>query len=188
VTVARTVSDRLRYRYVDDEVIERAGEWAEPAPGFVGGVEVRRPLIDRMLGRVAAPGSAPVASASAAGRTLPGDEELRGLIKAVLSSMAGAGSVVIVSHAASFALGGSDVLRVLVTASAETRAQRLAAERKLDHRAAQRLVKEEDLGRARYLKQFYGVKRELPTHFDVVVNTDTLAPERAGELIVAAAG
>ena len=98
------------------------------------------------------------------------------------------GSVVIASHAASFALSGEGVLRVLVTASAATRAQRLSSTKNVDSRAAERLVKQEDAGRADYLKRFYAIERELPTHFDLVVNTDVLTPERAADVVVAAAG
>ena len=168
-------------------MIEQAGEWIDLAPGFIGDVERRRPLIDRMLGRVVSPTAAPVVPAERDGRILPGDDELRALIKQVLASIAGQGSVVIASHAASFALSGQDVLRVFVTASENTRARRLADERGVDARSAARLVKQEDAGRAGYLKQFYGIDRELPTHFDLVVNTDLLSLDRASEVVAVAA-
>lgn len=182
------MAGRLAYRFVDDEVIEQAGEWAEIAPAFVGDVERRKPLMDRVLGRLVDPTAAPVVPTRLEGRVLPGDPELRMLIKQVLASLADNGSVVIASHAASFALSGRDVLRVLVTASPERRADRLSAARGVDHRAAKRLVKREDAGRAEYLKRFYGIERELPTHFDVVVNTDVLTVDQVTEVIVAAAG
>jgi cytidylate kinase len=169
-------------------VIEQAGEWAELAPAFVADVERRRPLMDRVLGHLVEPTSGPVVPAQREGRMLPGDPELRALIKQVLASIADSGSVVIVSHAASFALTGRDVLRALVTASPETRAARLSETNGIDLRAAARLVKREDSGRAEYLKRFYGVERELPTHFDVVVNTDVFTVERAGAVIVSVAG
>jgi cytidylate kinase len=54
--------------------------------------------------------------------------------------------------------------------------------------AAERQIKQSDAGRADYLKRFYGVAQELPTHFDVVVNTDVLPSERACDVVVAAAG
>ena len=169
-------------------MIEQAGEWAELAPAFVADVERRKPLMDRVLGRLADPTAAPVVPARPAGRVLPGDPELRTLIKQVLASLADRGSVVIASHAASFALGGRDVLRVLVTASPETRADRLLAARSIDDREADRLVKREDAGRAGYLKRFYGIERELPTHYDIVVNTDILTLHQASNAIIAAAG
>jgi cytidylate kinase len=182
------VAERLAYRYVDDEVIEQAGEWADLAPAFVAEAERRKPLMDRMFGRLAERPPTPGLVATQAGRSLPSDSDLQVLIKQVLASIAEEGSVVIVSHAASFALTGEGVLRVMVTASAETRARRLLATKNVDSRAAVRLVKQEDAGRADYLKRFYAIERELPTHFDLVVNTDVLTSERAAEVVVAATG
>ena len=38
-------------------------------------------------------------------------------------------------------------------------------------------------------EQFHNaIERELPTHFDLVVNTDVVTPERAADVIVAAVG
>jgi hypothetical protein len=182
------VAERLGYRYVDDEVIEQAGEWAELAPAFVADAERRKPLMDRMLGRLGESPSTSRLPVGQGGRSLPTDSDLQVLIKQVLASIADEGSVVIASHAASFALSGEGVLRVLVTASAETRAQRLSSAKNVDSRAAERLVKQEDAGRADYLKRFYAIEREVPTHFDLVVNTDVLTPERAAGVVVAAAG
>ena len=87
------------------------------------------------------------------------------------------------------ALGGRDgVLRVLVTASPETRARRVGDAAGLDERQAGRMVKDADAARADYLKRFYKVERELPTHYDLVVNTDVLGEEQAASLVVHAAG
>lgn len=142
--------------------------------------------MERVLG-IGQPPTSPV-PVKAEGRTLPGDTELRSLIKQVLTSLARQGSMVIVSHAASFALSGPDVLRVFITGSPESRARRLAAERGLNARDATRQIEQEDRNRADYLRRFYDVRSELPTHYDLVVSTDVLAPERAGEVIVAACG
>jgi len=77
-----------------------------------------------------------------------------------------------------------DVLRVPVTASPGTRARRVAAAGDLDEQKAAAVVADEDAARAAYLKRFYSVEREAPTHYDVVVNTDTVPPEKAVELVV----
>jgi cytidylate kinase len=47
-------------------------------------------------------------------------------------------------------------------------------------------VKDADAARRDYLKRFYGVDEELPTHYDLVVNTDVLSVERAADLIAQA--
>lgn len=77
---------------------------------------------------------------------------------------------------------------MLVTASPETRARRIAEARGLDESEAAKVVKDEDAARADYLKRFYKLDRELPTHYDLVVNTDVLGPDRASELVVSLAG
>jgi hypothetical protein len=184
--VGRAVAAGLGFRYVDNEVISEAAEWADLDPAFVADAERRKPLVARLLGGIAQEGSAPRLGSGDAARALPSDADMRQLIVAAVSSFARQGSVVIVAHAASFAVGSEEVLRVLVTASPETRIKRIAGERSTDDRDAARLVKAEDAGRADYLKRFYGVDRELPTHFDIVVNTDVLAPADAAKVIMAA--
>lgn len=186
--VAHAVADRLGFRYVDEEVISEAAEWADLDPAHVAGAERRRSFVSRMLGGFGDPGSSPrLPTGDAGGRAMPGEADIRRLIASALGSFADQGSVVIVAHAASFALADKGALRVLVTASPDTRTARVAAERGVDERAAARMLKDEDAGRADYLKRFYSVDRERPTDFDVVVNTDVLSPADAAEVIVAAA-
>jgi len=95
--------------------------------------------------------------------------------------------VVIVSHAASYALGGNlDVLRVLVTASPATRADRLA-QAAIEGKKAAKLIAESDAARAAYVKRFYGVGDELSTHYDIVLNSDSLPIELMSDLVARAA-
>jgi cytidylate kinase len=111
------------------------------------------------------------------------------LIRAAIHEVAQAGAAVIVAHAASMALAGSEgVLRVLVTASPAVRAARLVAAQGLEQAPAEAAVASSDRERRDYLKRFYSVKEELPTHYDLVVNTDVLSAEQAAAIIVAAAG
>ena len=113
---------------------------------------------------------------------------LRLLIRAAIHEVARAGQVVIVAHAASMALAGAEgVLRVLVTASTEVRAKRLAMAEGLVVAAAEAAIAASDLERRDDLKRFYGVKEELPTHYDVVINTDVFTAEQAAAIVVATA-
>jgi cytidylate kinase len=66
------------------------------------------------------------------------------------------------------------------------RAARLADELGLSGEEARELVREGDRARADYLKRFYDVKEELPTHYDLVVSTDVLQPEEAARLVLGA--
>jgi cytidylate kinase len=64
---------------------------------------------------------------------------------------------------------------------------RLAEEEQIDAERARRVVKASDAGRADYLKRFYGITDELPTHYDLVINTDALSFGAAAALISQAA-
>ena len=66
-------------------------------------------------------------------------------------------------------------------------ARRLAEEQSIDQGEAKKLVSRGDAGRADYLKRFYGTSAELPTHYDIVINTDRITPEDATALILGAA-
>src|SRR6185437_13790207 len=184
--VGRTVAERLGFDYVDNEVIAEAAEWGELDPAFVADAERRKPFVARLLGGIVEQSSAPRLPTGEAARALPSDADLRHMIVTAVGSFVSRGSVVIVAHAASFAVRNGEALRVFVTASPETRAKRLAAEGDVDDKQAARMIKDEDAGRATYLKRFYGVEEELPTHFDLVVNTDALTPDDAANVILAA--
>ena len=115
--------------------------------------------------------------------------DVRALIRETIHETAARGDVVIVAHAAAFALAGrDDLLRVLVTAPVRTRTRRLAEARGGDQAQAAKELKRSDEARAAYLKTFYDIERELPTHYDVVLNTEVLEPDAAADVIARAAG
>jgi len=74
-----------------------------------------------------------------------------------------------------------------VTASPDTRVARLVSAKGLEQAEGARAVNDSDAGRADYLKRFYGISEESPTHYDLVVNTDALSVEQAAGLISMAA-
>ena len=115
-------------------------------------------------------------------------QDHRALIREVIAETADQGEVVIVAHAASMALAGRDsVLRVLVTASTETRAGRLAKAGRLSDADAAKLVRETDRARVDYFKRFYRISHEEPTHYDLVINTDVLTVDQTVGIIASAA-
>jgi len=185
--VGRLVAEQLGLRYVDDEVIGEAADWAGLDPAFVADAERRKSFASRLLGEIGGQGTTRLATGEAV-RALPSDADLRALITDAVSSVVRQGGAVIVAHAASFAVTPSEALRVFVTASPSTRGERLARERKLGAGEAEQALRSEDAARADYLKRFYGVERELPTHYDLVVNTDALSPAAAAAVVAAAVG
>jgi Cytidylate kinase-like family len=156
----------------------------------IADVERRKAVLARMLDSLAErPFPATAAGLSGRGATTenlgPSPDLLRGLIRNALWESAERGNAVLVAHAASLALANrTDVLRVWVTASPETRARRLAEAEDIGEAEAKKLVASGDANRADYLKRFYGASAELPTHYDIVLNTDRVAPEDAALLIL----
>ena len=190
--VGPIVARELGFQVVNEQIVAQAAQEAGVTAEVVANVERRKSVLTRMfesLGEIGPAGAAGVSGyAPIYEDQSPDREALRGLIRSVLEESAERGNAVIVAHAASLALGGKpDVLRVLITASPETRARRLAEEQNLGEGEAKKLISRGDAGRADYLKRFYGASAELPTHYDLVINTDRVTPEDAAELILGAA-
>jgi len=185
--IGRMTSERLGFVYVDEEIIARAAARGDIDPETVADEERRKSLIANMLAAMAQGGPGFGAPPVEIVSDLPSSAEVRSLIRDAIEEVAGKGNAVIVAHAASHALGrGSGALRVLITASPETRAARLAEAQGLERSQAEKEIKSSDAARADYLKRFYETK-ELPTDYDLVLNTDALSVDRAADLIVYAA-
>jgi cytidylate kinase len=190
--IAPLVARRLGLRLVDEQIVARAAEQAGVEAEVVADVEQRRSLIDRLIDYL--PPTAAGASAFTAYVPLdvpeptPASDELRGLIQSAIEEIADRGPAVIVSHATSVALGRRDgTLRVLITGSEEERRARFGEALGVSEREAGKLLARGDANRADYFKRFYGVGAELPTHYDLVLNTDRLTPEEAADIVVHAA-
>jgi cytidylate kinase len=185
---ARVIAERLGYRLIDEDIIARAAVEADVDKDVIADVERRKSRLTRLL-----EGLGPASMAGGAMMMLPdqvdyarfASHELRGLIRSAIEETARDGKVVIVAHAASLALASrNDVLRVLITASTEARQRRLAESLDVDEKEAARLIKRSDAGRADYIKRFYGIAAEEPTHYDLVISTERLAPDDAARLVV----
>ena len=189
--IGKLVAERLRFTYADEEVVARAAARGGIDAGSVADEESRKSRAARVLDALALTGDLGfVAGVSprAGNDEVVGGPEIRALIRETIEHMAAQGNVVIVAHAASHALpAGSDVLRVLVTASPDVRAKRVGDSEGLDRSGAARAVKKSDAARHDYLRRFYDLKDELPTQYDLVVNTDALSGDRAVQLIAFAA-
>lgn len=188
------VAQLLEFGYVDEQIITIAAEKRGVDPTVIADAEKRKSLVARVLEGL---GEGAATNAIGSGPMwIPDDSselvrshDLRTLIVDAIRETATRGNVVIVAHAASFALAGrSDLLRVLVTAPLEVRIQRIARLPELDEAQAAKEVRRSDAARADYLKRFYGVDDELPTHYDLVVNTELLEPQVAADMIARAAG
>lgn len=195
--IGHAVAERLGLRYVNEEIILEAARLARVDPEVVAAAEQKQSFWSRLLDSLSAAQEAigPAALAGFAVATAPeigsyraDKEDLRSLIRAAIHEVAKDGNAVIVAHAASLALAGKPgVLRVLVTAPDEIRRRRIAAERSLSAEDAEDAITRGDNARRDYMQKFYDVDAELPTHYDIVLNTEVLTPAHATALIVAAA-
>jgi cytidylate kinase len=188
-TVGRVVAERLGLQYIDEEVIARAAERGGVEEDQLVDAEERKSRIRRVIELLTDAGTAAGApGAEPASVRAEREQQQRALIRAVIEEIAAEGNAVIVAHAASMALAGTEgILRVLVTASPEERVRRLVETEDVGNADAARQVRESDQARADYFRHFYGVGQELPTHYDLVVNTDLLGAEQAAEIVVHAA-
>jgi CMP/dCMP kinase len=199
-SIGQAVAQRLDFRYVDEQIIKKAAQQAQVDPALVAATEHRQPLLKRLLDKM--PTGAGLASTVTLATGVPVDafvpssgsyradsSDLRALIRATIHEVASAGRAVIVAHAASIALGSMEgVLRVLVTASPDTRVRRLAEAERISETEAERRIAAFDRERREYFRRFYSVDEELPTHYDLVINTDVLKPTDASAVITAVAG
>jgi len=188
--VGKAVAEHLGYLYVDEEIVGRAAAQGGLEPRDVADEELRKSFARRLLESLAEGGGdalmlgAPVAAAMEGVRPA----EIRDLIRETVVQTAGHGNVVIVAHAASYAIEcGPRTLRVFVTSSPATRAERVGATEGIDEGRAAGMIKDSDAGRRDYLKRFYSVDRESPTDYDLVINTDLISTEQAAELVIRAA-
>jgi cytidylate kinase len=187
--IGKLVAERLGYLYLDEDIVAWAAAEGGLEPGDIADEERRKSFASRLLETFAQGGGDAWTLAAAHGMEVVRPADIRALIRETLVQTAARGNVVIVSHAASYALErGTDTLRVLVTASPKTREERVAAAAESGERTqAARVIRDSDAGRRDYLKRFYSVDSESPTDYDLVVNTDQLSTERAAEIVLRAA-
>ena len=183
---------RLGFRYVDDEVIAVAADRAGLDPSVLAAAERHKSVLARLIDALVAAPAPSKGYIGAAQDSYYGEdvspptaavpaESLRRFIQEAIVEIARRGQMVIVAHAASFALAGkAEVLRVHVMASHRTRLTRLWLPNKLvSEEEYAKAIAESDHQRRQYLARFYDVDQESPTDYDLVINTDMLGIEQA---------
>jgi len=191
--VGQAVADVLGFQLVDEEILQQAADASGVSVEELADAERRTKFIDGLIWNLAISGGAGSMMSLGASGVIdvgggPDPKSLRALIQTAIHETAERGEVVIVSHGASHALTDRDgVLRVLVTASPETRAARVAQADSIDDKKASKVVADSDARRAQFLRRFYGVADERPTHYDLVLNSDTLSFQLMSDIVVRAA-
>ena len=162
--IGRAVAQELGFRYADEEIIIRAAEKAGVSPQTVAEKEHTRGSSRAYL----RPGHVRLRTEQGViYRGIVGESRsaYHALIVRVIREIGAEGGVVIVAHAASVPLSGmKGLLRSFITAPRETRVARLVRESKMAEAEARKAVEESDRQRREYLRRFYDVREELPTH------------------------
>ena len=183
-SVGRDVARELGFGYLNEAIVAQVARDQGMDLGTVAGAEQRKSFLTRVaeaMARVSIDGMSPDPSVYDANQS----EMLLPLIRDAVRDAAGRGSVVLAAHAACYACAGRpDVLRVCVTAPLPVRASRVAAARGITDKEAARWLHDSDAGRASYLKRVYDVSEESPADYDLVINTERLAPDAAARLIL----
>src|SRR2546430_15324045 len=181
--IGQLVAERLGYLYLDADIVARAAAEGGLEPRDIASEERRQPRASRLLETFAEGGGDAWTLGAAHGMEVLRPADIRALIRETIVQPAARGKVVIVSHAASYALErGPDTLRVFVTASPKTREERIAVAADGGERTqAASVIKDSDAGPRDYLKRFYSIDSEAPTAHELVVNTDQLSSGQAAE-------
>lgn len=187
-TIASDVAKALGHRIVDEEIVVRAAQRRNLSPAEVASVERRKSFLASMVSDITDSG-ADVINFIANPKVPAPTDDMRQLIREAIMETAEEGNVVIVAHAASYALARrKGVLRVLITGSDFARVNKwLPTSGGKSPREAEEIIKESDAARANYLKRFYDVKHESPQDYDISLSIDSLEPKQIADLIVQAA-
>ena len=181
--VGRDVAQRLGFGYLNEAIVAQVAKDQGVDTAVVVGAERRKSFLTRVA-EMAARGAVdmvPDPSLYALDQT----DTLLSLIRDAVRDAAERGSVVLVAHAACYACADRpEVLRVCITAPLSARASRVASALGISEKEAARSLRRSDAGRASYLKRVYGVGGESPADYDIVINTERLAPDAAAGVIL----
>jgi CMP/dCMP kinase len=188
--VAQRVAERLGWRVVDNELIERVAAEAGLAPEDVARREERVPGFVQRLAQALVAGTPEAGPGPAIAVPLSSlaEPDLVRVTERVVAQVAAEGKVVLVGRAATAVLATErEALHVRVVASRAYRI-RVAAERlAVSEEEAARITDDTDRNRARYHKEFYKREWTDPVGYHMTLNTETLGLDGAAEVIAAAA-
>lgn len=186
-TVASLVAERLRWRLVDNQVVEEVARRAGMDAADVARREERGPSFIERLARaltVATPeliGPDPVEPPEA------DESRLVRITEQVVTDACEEGDAVLVGRAAVALLGRrQDAFHVRLIAPLDHRARVIADRLSVGEEEARKRIREVDDNRARYHQQYYDRDWRDARNYHMTLNTAWLGLERSAELIVTA--
>ena len=187
--IARRVAERLAWRVVDNDFIDRVAARAGLTPDEVAAREERVPGFIERLAWALASASAEFAVPTGPGIEALSEPQLVRITEGVVAEVAREGRVVLVGRGAAAILGERErALHVRVVASLAVAAERIAGRLGVSIEEARKQIAEVDGRRARYHKEFYGRDWGDPVNYHITLNTGLLGLDGATDLIVREAG
>jgi len=188
-TIARLVAERLRWRLVDNQVVEEVARRAGLSPDDVARREERGPSFIERLARALSRATPELLTPESLEVPEADERRLVKLTEQVVADACGEGDAVLVGRAAVAVLARrEDAFHVRLTAPPEHRIRVVADRLGIDQREAAHRVREVDANRARYHKQWYSRDWRDARNYHLTINTAWLGLERSAELIVEAVG
>jgi cytidylate kinase len=185
--VARLVAETLRWRLVDNQVIEEVARLAGMSPEEVARREERGPSFIERLSRALAMATPELIGPDPVEVPEAEEKRLVKLTEQVVADACQEGDAILVGRAAVAVLGRRvDALHVRVVAPVEYRAQIAADRHGVSLEEATKRLKAVDANRARYHKQWYERDWADARCYHLTLNTAWLGLERSAELVVAA--
>jgi cytidylate kinase len=172
-TLARSVAAVLGYACWDQELLTRIAERSGEIESVIAEVDERvnssvsEFIRTLMVGLVA-------------------QDDYRAVLTKVVESIADQGAAVIVGRGGHFILGGRRALRVRVVCDRAERVRRMMQRDNVGESVAARRIRDMGAGIAQFMRHHFHRDVTDPHHYDVVVNTGSLAVAQATNVVVGA--
>lgn len=184
-TVAQLVADRLRWRVVDNQVVEEVARRAGLSPDDVARREERGPSFIERLARALSAATPELLTNDQVDPPEADEARLVKITEQVVDDACQEGNAVLVGRAAVALLARrEDALHARLVAPVSHRIRVVAERLGLSDEEAERRIKATDANRDRYHRQWYNRDWRDPVNYHVTCNTGVLGIERTADVIV----
>lgn len=185
-SIAKLVAERLRWRVVDNQVLEEVARRAGLSPDDVARREERGPSFVERLARALTTATPELIGATEIEPPEADEARLVKITEQVVTDACVEGPAVLVGRAAVALLSRrEDALHVRVVAPVAHRVVVIGDRLGVSPEEAARRIKAVDAHRARYHRQWYDRDWHDPRNYHLSLNTGWLGLERSADLVVA---
>ncbi|MDP3774268.1 MAG: cytidylate kinase-like family protein [Gemmatimonadales bacterium] len=188
--VAGLVANALGWTLIDNQFVGEVAKRAGLPVETVAAREERAPSLMERLVRALATASPETFVPAAATGDEPDEEAMVRTAERVIAEAAAHGRAVMVGRGAQAVLARSsaqDALHAYIVAPRDARIREVMARVGLTEQDASRTLDQTDAARDRYVERHYGLPRQDPARYHLVLNTGFLGNDGAADLIVSAA-